>query len=139
MDEQGPAEAATETGECTTPTKLQAALDAVDGALMLLGDEMEDEGALVHPVRDAMAELGYAQAYIEQTTGELERVRAGFDAMAAEHAAASACPRDEEFNTKDAVAFGCQVDAEGELDTYDCQHSSAECWQRVFIERGTRQ
>ena len=108
------------------------ALSALDMAVTYA----KETGTSVARLRPLVMGLLAAKAYIEQTATELERVRAGFDAMAADYAVFSPCPRDAEFNAAEAVAFGCPVDAEGELDTYDCQRNSADCWQKLFIQRG---
>jgi hypothetical protein len=109
-----------------------AALTAIDWAI---AHTKKTETSLP-AARTLVLALAGAKTYIEETAAELERVRAGFDAMAADYAMASSCPRDEEFNAAEAIAFGCPVDAEGELDTYDCQRNSADCWQKLFIQRG---
>ena len=108
-----------------------------DEALDLLGrlHLAAVEGYEDHGIEERIARVSTdLKTYIEQTASELERVRAGFDAMAAEHATFSNCPVDAEFNAAEATAFGCPVTMDG-----DCIRNGAECWQRVFIERGTRQ
>jgi len=116
----------------------QEALDIVEGAMMFVADEAdlsevpdpEDAG------RNMLDELGELKAYINETTAELERVRAGFRAMTVEFVS-DECPcYAGELRGEQMAEFGCPADPYDDEGGEDCDRGTYDCWERLFIARG---